>query len=483
MVSLVIGLVFFSQGTGVFAPRATPETTPKEVQISNVSDKGFTVSFITTEKTPGFIKYGEEPKKLSNQAGDERDQLKGTVSNYQVHYITVGGLKPNTTYYFTIGTASRASFDNNGQPFKVTTAKKASTPPAARTIYGSVVTKSGTPPQEAVVYVKVEGAGLLSSLVKKSGSWAVPLSRARTVDGSGYAKISDDDVLVLMALSPENPDLTTINTTVGEFESGATITLGESDTQAKTTPSPSASPTSKPTMVPSISLTPSATPSAKGSSDLGSLIDNTNDEASKSATPSAKKTLDLEADGEKVVQTTQPEIKGKARPKVKVKISIHSDNQIETEVVADENGQFTVDIAALSAELEPGEHTIEYTYIDPETGEEVTRVETFVVADPNQTTDQIAQANSLYPTNTPTPTQVATFGTDYPYSSETESSSSSVTTVPSPTKRVKQASPSSLPKAGVLNTTIITLIGGLFFVLVGSWSFWIALELDKASNS
>jgi len=65
VLGLIIGTIFFSQGTGVFAPRATPQTTPSNVQISNVSDKGFTVSFFTAEKTPGFVKYGEKPNQLN----------------------------------------------------------------------------------------------------------------------------------------------------------------------------------------------------------------------------------------------------------------------------------------------------------------------------------------------------------------------------------------------------------------------------------
>ena len=507
-VSLVAGLVFFSKGTGVFAPRATPETTPKNVQVSNVSDKGFTVSFVTAEKVPGFIKYGEEPDKLKTQVGDERDQLTGTVGKYQLHYITVGGLKPNTTYYFTLGTASKSSFDDNGKPFQVKTAKKATTPPAAKTIYGNLVKPSGTPPKEGVVYVKVEGAGLLSSLMKKSGTWAIPLSNARLIDGSGYAQITDDSLMVLIASSPEVNKSTTINTTVGEFENGTTITLGQANNTDKTaSPNPTLTPTLKisttpPTQTaspsPTIKLSPTITKKPL-SGGLGSLLKDATHSASASTSLSGtlKTEIDLTKEEDKVVHTTQPKIKGEAKPKVKVKISIHSNNQIDTEVTADENGEFQVDIAALSAQLEPGEHTIEYTYIDPETGEEVTKVETFVVADPNQPTDQLAQANTdtntsstnnpydynPSPTNTPTPTQASTststYGTDYPYSSETEASESaslSANLSPTPTKT---ASPSTLPATGIFDVTLLTIIGGLFFILVGGWSFWIALELEK----
>jgi len=503
VVSLIIGLVFFSQGTGVFAPRATPETTPKEVQISNVSDKGFTVSFITAEKTPGFIKYGESPDKLKTQAGDERDQLQGTVGDYQVHYITVGGLKPNTVYYFTLGTGSRASFDDNGQPFRVKTAKKATTPPAAKTIYGNVVTSAGTPPKEAVVYAKAEGAGLLSSLVKKSGSWAIPLSNARTIDGSSYAKLTDESVLVLMALAPSLTKPTTINTTVGEFKPGSTITLGQNalakadktaspSTKLSLSPSP---PVAKLTQAASLSakltLSPTLSPEKKTKA-AGALSELLN-QATKSgevASPAGeiKTEVNLESEEKQVVHTTKPKIVGKAEPKVKVKISIHSDNQIETEVTTDENGEFEIDIAALSEELEPGEHTIEYTYIDPDTGEEVTKVETFYIEDPNAA-NQVAQTDPtptpIYDSHTdPTPTSApatTTYGTDYPYSSESTTSASLTPTKPPYQGSTSSAvaTPSTLPKSGAIDTTLAMIIGGLFFILTGIWSFWIAMELQK----
>ena len=39
VVALIGGLVMFGTGTGVFAPRATPQTTPKQVKITNVADQ------------------------------------------------------------------------------------------------------------------------------------------------------------------------------------------------------------------------------------------------------------------------------------------------------------------------------------------------------------------------------------------------------------------------------------------------------------
>ncbi|HEX9817845.1 MAG TPA: hypothetical protein VGA89_03075, partial [Patescibacteria group bacterium] len=77
VVSLVAGVLVFGEGPGVFAPRATPETTPKNVRVTNLTDKSFTISFVTEEATSGFVKYGTQEGALRSQASDDRDQLSG----------------------------------------------------------------------------------------------------------------------------------------------------------------------------------------------------------------------------------------------------------------------------------------------------------------------------------------------------------------------------------------------------------------------
>src|SRR5690606_12599373 len=102
----------------VFSPRATPQTMPKNIQVTNLSDTGFSISFVTDEAVAGFIKYGTSPSDLSQQAGDDRDQLTGTVGTFMTHHITLRGLQPNTQYYYELGTGTSATFDNNGAPYE-----------------------------------------------------------------------------------------------------------------------------------------------------------------------------------------------------------------------------------------------------------------------------------------------------------------------------------------------------------------------------
>jgi hypothetical protein len=516
LVALVAGMVLLGGDTGVFAPRATPQTTPKNIKFTNVTDTGFTASFLTDDKVAGFIKYGTAADKLTSQASDDRDQLSGTVGEYQQHHITVRGLQPNTNYYFLLGTGTRSTFDNSGAPFTLKTAARGGAPSAAKTVYGSVVTDAGTPADGAIVYVALEGVGEMSSLVKSSGSWAIPLSNARLADGTGYATINPNGAMsvlvqgasptlksqfvVSVAAAQPVPNVTLGQVpTITDAGTGEGGSLSEGTTGNEIGAGGSASPsagidaagssnaffanTSSPSAVTLPPLpTPSVNPGALAGLASGSAT------ASKSATASSSgalngaivDTLDLSKGNTQVVTTTQPVIVGKAVPNVKVMIEVHSDTQIQQQLVTDANGNFTLDIEALKKNLEPGEHTATYSYTDPKTNQVVTKTVTFTVEPPASTggttktsTTQVAQASS-----SPTP-----YGSGNPYTiGGSASSSASKSASPSPKTSTRSAvisSGSGVPVSGAVETTIALIVGGFFFILAGVWSFWVAREMES----
>ena len=144
-----------------------------------------------------------------------------------MHYINVRGLQPNTSYYYVLNTNGGALFDNNGTPLKIITARKSGSPTAAKTIYGTVSTESGAPAEGAVVYIAIEGAGEMSSLVASSGSWAIPLSNARTVDGAEYAKIDDDTSLQVFAQGSDPTQISRGTITVAEAQPIPPLIFGQ----------------------------------------------------------------------------------------------------------------------------------------------------------------------------------------------------------------------------------------------------------------
>lgn len=488
IVAMIAGVLLFGNGTGVFAPRATPQTTPKNIKITNITDTSFTISFLTDEATPAFLKYGTSANDLTNQAGDERDQITGTVQPYNMHHLTVRGLNPNTTYYFTLGTGSNSTFTNNGEPFQIKTAQQAGSQPVAKTVYGSVTTESGAPAEGAVVYVKHPDAGELSSLVKSSGSWAVYLSNARTPDGSAYATTNDEDTILVSVQGPAQNKKASITTTVEMAQPVESISYGQTSAQATTVDtSTTLTATEEVTATESASVENEIeTMPDMMTEDVESEIVETTDASSSAETSeiAAITIVDLEEakTATPTVTTTQPTIVGKAAPNVTIQIEVHSETQISQEITADENGDFELDIASLSENLEPGEHTVTYTYTDPATGQEVTETITFYVAENATAQTQPYGSGNPYPVATPTPSPSPS-----PTPSPSPSPSPTMEATPSAqaTEEARVALPatdSAIPVSGSVGTTMALVLGGLFFIISGAWSFWISSEINKDNS-
>jgi len=536
VVSLVGGVLLIGNGAGVFAPRATAETTPKNIRVSNVTDSSFTVSFLTEGDTVGFVKYGTTPDKLNSQSSDDRDQLTGTVGQYKTHHITIRGITPNTQYYYVLGTGSGATFDNSGTPFSIKTAQRGGAPSAAKTAYGTVLTASGAPADGAIVYISIPNVGEMSSLVKATGSWAIPLSNARNADGSGYASISDDSVMSILVQGSQMSLSSQFAVPVSESQPVASVTLGQSpetgvatgsetsetivvgDESSDTgvdvlsddllasesgTPSISLSATSSSTTSGSLSslnstatggASPAASLATGGATTSGSLAaaqTSTSAGALSSSTTATPEVtvIDLEATTKQTVTTSNPLLVGQAKPNVTITIQVNSETQINQQLVADSNGEFELDIAKLSEELEPGEHSATYSYTDPDTGKVVTKTVNFTVA-PKTTTasgtggtsSQIAQANTTGATSSSQP-----FGSGNPVpvgsqSAITTSTSSATATNSSKggtTRSAQPATNSAIPVSGSVGTTFALVLGGLFFITAGGWSFWLAHEIER----
>jgi hypothetical protein len=499
VVALVVGVFMFGQGTGVFAPRAAPETTPQKIQVTNVNDTSFTVSFFTQEQTAGFVKYGTEPGALRLQASDDRDQLSGAVGNYTLHHVTVRGLTPNTAYYYVLGTGSRATFDNNGTPFSITTAARGGTPTAAQTAYGNVLNQQGSPAEGAIAYLTIDGVGPMSSLVKSSGSWAIPLSNARKTDGTGYAELTDSTAIGITVQGTQADSVTTATATVGTSQPVANITLGAGASTATTT-TPATTATTETTEVTTTETTTTATtettdtiettavdsPAAAAPGALGGLVSDQT-----TATDSATTTttiVDIDSTETETV-IGQPKIVGKAAPNVTVTLEVNSEHQIIQDVQTDADGNFELDLETLGANLEPGEHTVTATYIDPETGQTVTKTQTFTIGEDNVLLAQAETTGTTTTTSQPfssgSPFPASTGGTSTQSATATESATATDSAdkggVSTDSGRTSQpATSSALPQSGSVGMTMALVIGGLFFIISGLWSFWIAQQLDQA---
>ncbi|MCA9370054.1 MAG: fibronectin type III domain-containing protein [Pseudomonadales bacterium] len=490
VLGLVVGTILFRSGTGVFSPRASAEAMPTSVRTTNLTDSTFTVSFLTGKETQGFIQYGTSATNLDSQVSDDRVQLSaGNEQLYTLHHITVRGLQPETTYYYVLG-ADGNEYDKEGKPFQITTTKRGSVPPAARTINGTILSQDNQPAADSVVYVSLTNVGEMSTLVRNpAGSWAIPLSDARKKDGSGYAEIKDTDLLNIFVQGTNPSDTIQYSTAVSGAQPVTTLAFGtppqeqttayqppateskvasESTQQKETSPSPSTI-----VLVPSStpSPLPSPSPSPSPSSTTSTLGRETN-----------KNTIDLTQEAHTTVETTQPTISGTAAPQVKVVVTINSETQIIKEVVTDDSGNFLVDLEQLGEQLEPGEHTVQYQYTDPNTGQPISKTQTFTVT--GGSSRQLAQ---VLPSPSATP-----YGTGNPYPITSPSPSPSPSLSPSPTASMS-ASPSAtvsgrvaypstesgIPVSGSVDTTLMLIISGIFLLFAGTWTFWVGNELHS----
>lgn len=431
---LGVGIYVVNQGTGGFLPKASPESTPKNVKITNITDSSFSISFLTDSATPGYVKYGTEANKLQQQTSDDRDQLSGSVGQFTTHHITLRNLTPATPYYVAIGTASREIYTDNGKPYMITTAPKIGGAPEALTAYGSVVTKASTPASDSIVYLSVDGASPLSTLVKSSGSWAIPLSTARTKALSSYVSTTPETNVDIFVQGKESSNIATAKVTVAKTQPVATITLGQQGVDLSGTDAGS---TATPIDV-SGGTVASSTATEQASKFSASQLSSPT-ESSGSAVASLGITFsNPSVDGEQI-NTTKPALQGTAPAKTKLTIEVHSDPVYKGSVTTDANGNWSF---TPSGDLSPGDHTITVSYKDAN-GKTVTEKRTFkVLAMGSSTNPAFTSSPSASPTPSPT------------------SSASARKTV---------ASGSAVPKSGAVENSYMLLLAGVMFMFAGLW--------------
>jgi hypothetical protein len=209
-------------GTAVTANTGAPT-----VQVTNLTDTGFTVIWVSEEKEEGYISYGTSASSLSSDASDERDGLTNKGS-YYVHSVSLSRLQPDTTYYFEVK-SGEDTYDNGGSKYSVETFSTLSSPPPFQSVTGVV---EGMPDHNeaiAVAYIK-DGddsgskgeSNKVSTLVDESGKWILSIADSRVEDGSSYFEYTSGDSMYIDILSTVSTDTAT--------ESMASVTEGDIET-------------------------------------------------------------------------------------------------------------------------------------------------------------------------------------------------------------------------------------------------------------
>lgn len=441
LIAIGIGITTFlvKQG-GLFSINASTNIEPQNVRISNITDSSFTVSYTTADKTIGVLNYGDKPT-LGQSGLDDRDQQSNNLTNYNLHNITVRSLSPNTKYYFAI-ISGKNNYMNNSSPFELITGQTIKDNPLEQNpLTGKVILPTGNSPAEGIIYLTTNGSQVISATLKSDGSFILPLNSLRDFALDSYFNINNNTVINLLAQGEELSSNILLSPT--QINSVPTITLSN-DYDFTTTTSPVAS----------------------KSADIQSFPTFSSSEVlAKNQTPRI-----LTPEKDQSFTDQKPVFKGTAIANDTIQITIHSDENIQTQVKADANGNWTY---RPPAELSPGNHTITIIAKDA-SGIVKTITQSFIVY---ASGTQIAGANgSPTPTLKPSITLLPTISQEQTMEPTIEPTSMPKELTATPTATIAQLqspTPSPpLPPTGNPNivtigivSLLITLIGGLILLL------------------
>jgi len=185
---LIVGtIVIGSESYFRTVTTASGSIQPANVQITNVSDTAFTVSWTTQLAATGALSVTTS-RKTQVLFDDQDTKNQGT---YTTHSVTFRAAIPDTDYTMTI--LSNGKKNNNGDvPYQVRTgpaltAASGNLEPA----YGTIVTETNQPVAGALVYITLEGGQTLSTVSKPSGTWLIPLNLVRTKDLTSFLPVID----------------------------------------------------------------------------------------------------------------------------------------------------------------------------------------------------------------------------------------------------------------------------------------------------
>jgi Purple acid Phosphatase, N-terminal domain/Bacterial Ig-like domain len=414
----LLGLLFLSFSVGLItwfvgnitqpSGRAAEDETPKQIQISNITDNSFNISFVTDIKVPSAVAYG-----TTNEFGpialDDRDKEAGTSTSRQLHYITLTNLSPDTKYYFAIRSGSKA-FLNGDAPYEVTTAPvhedSTSSQPQLK---GTINLEDGTIPLEGIIYISTAASAntpnsqTLSALSQVDGSYTIPLNTMLSKDLGSYFEFKQDTVLSMIIRSTSAES--TVSLLASQTNPVPLITLGKNyDFTINTT-------------LPTDNLTASSSATASDSANMTQGPAITEFPTFNTEVASGPAIL-IPEDGQEFTDA-QPQFEGTAIPNSSVEIIIESGENIVNTVQSDDLGNW---IYKPDSPITPGEHIITLNARNS-AGVMQTIKRTFVVhADGSQFNEPSIEPIDGQPTFTPTPTiDPATLTpTDTPTPSPTE---------------------------------------------------------------
>jgi len=411
------GVILIDKGQGYFL-KASSESFPQQVKITNIDSSSFVVSWITDSQASGAILYGESSSVDKTQK-DIRDEEKEVLGNYKIHYVLLDNLKAGTKYFFKISSANK-SYTQAGKPYEVTTAPEKALP-ASDIAQGKILTSQGTPGVGAIVYLSLSGAVTQAGLVEENGYWMILLSKTRTDDLQNYLNYDQSAQIEEIFVQAGGQTASAI-LAAGSDNPAPDIVLGQSYDFIKNPNIPT------PTVAIGSNVFPTGTLNFAGFESVGQ-----NEEV-----------IIVYPSEEENINNPIPEFFGTGPKEKLLNIVVESEEKILDETNVDKQGQWKWSPAK---PLTPGNHQIKVSYVDKD-GFIKTVSRGFIV---------LAAGTSDLPTYTATPSGEIISPSPTPTLSPTPTEKPSRTTVPS----------GQVLKSGTDLPTWIFLGGGVMFVAIG----------------
>jgi hypothetical protein len=196
IIILLLGIfagVFSLRNAQIFKIGASPDVSPKDIRISNITDTSATISWTTDKAASGFVAWGPSQSDTSKVAQEDT-----TSQKYFSHNISLSGLSANTNYFYKIN-SDGTNFDNGGIPWQFTTGALLDISKNSILLSGGVISATGTPEVKSLIYASV-GGYLLSTLTSDAGNFVFQLGSARTPDLKSYAQIDLSGTLVQISV-------------------------------------------------------------------------------------------------------------------------------------------------------------------------------------------------------------------------------------------------------------------------------------------
>jgi hypothetical protein len=171
---------------------------PPNFIVSNINDNSFVATWTTAESEIGQVQ-------LINGATFHDDR--GEQFSGKTHYVTVGGLSPETAYQFDVVSGGN-KYDRTGIHYSVMVGARLD-PPIPDQIIGQANNPDGSSATEAIIFFTIQSprgvSSPLSMLLREhdAGVFHVNLSDARVMsDPTHYLSYSQDDQVTIQAINP-----------------------------------------------------------------------------------------------------------------------------------------------------------------------------------------------------------------------------------------------------------------------------------------